>query len=138
MLFSYGTDSNPMIMDNVNCTNNNYFTILQCSFSTYIHRFCNSNYNDATVFCCEFNYTLIHSDELYINVTDTTKIWNSNPYPGMIRLQGGKYPNQGRVEVYCNGQWGTICDNGFGSDDAQTICKQLGYNYYYRYNHLSL
>ena len=23
----------------------------------------------------------------------------------MIRLQGGDYSNQGRVEVYCNGQW---------------------------------
>ena len=71
-------------------------------------------------------------------VTDTTRIWNSNPYSGMIRLQGGSYSNQGRVEVYCNGQWGTICDNGFGSNDAQTICKQLGYNYYYNYDHLSL
>ena len=56
----------------------------------------------------------------------------------MIRLQGGIDSNQGRVEVYCNGEWGTICNNGFGSTDAQTICKQLGYNYYYNYNHLSL
>ena len=73
-----------------------------------------------------------------IFVTDATRIWNSNPFEGMIRLQGGSYSNQGRVEVYCNGQWGTICDDGFGSTDAQTICKQLGYNYYYRYDHLSL
>ena len=71
-------------------------------------------------------------------VTDTTRIWNSSPFAGMIRLQGGSYSNEGRVEVYCNGQWGTICDDGFGSTDARTICKQLGYNYYYRYDHLSL
>ena len=70
--------------------------------------------------------------------TDTTRIWNSNPFSGMIRLQGGNYSNEGRVEVYCNGQWGTICDNGFSSTDAQTICKQLGYNYYHSYDHLSL
>ena len=69
---------------------------------------------------------------------DSTRIWNSNPYSGMIRLQGGNYSNEGRVEVYCNGQWGTICDNGFGTNDAQIICKQLGYNYHYRYDHLSL
>ena len=56
----------------------------------------------------------------------------------MIRLQGGNYSNQGRVEVYCNGQWGTICDDGFSSTDARTICKQLGYNNYYKYDHLSL
>ena len=46
----------------------------------------------------------------------------------MIHLQGGSYSNQGCVEVYCNGHWGTICDNEFGSTDAWTICKQLGYN----------
>ena len=46
----------------------------------------------------------------------------------MIRLQGGSYSNQGCVEVYCNGHWGTICDNEFNSTNAWTICKQLGYN----------
>ena len=70
--------------------------------------------------------------------TDTTRIWNSNPYSGMIRLQGGDFANQGRVEVYCNGQWGTICDNGFGSDDANIICKQLGYSGYARMNYKNL
>ena len=77
---------------------------------------------------------------LYVITTyiDTTRIWNSNPYSGMIRLQGGNYSNEGRVEVYCNGQWGTICDGGFGSTDANTICKQLGYTAYSRYDHLTL
>ena len=74
----------------------------------------------------------------YINNTDTTRIWNSNPFPGMIRLQGGNYSNEGRVEVYCNGQWGTICDDQFSGIDARTICKQLGYNSYSNYDHLSL
>ena len=70
--------------------------------------------------------------------TDTTRIWDSNPYPGMIRLMGGSYSNQGRVEVYCNGQWGTVCDNGFSGYDARTVCKQLGYYSYVNYDHLTL
>ena len=56
----------------------------------------------------------------------------------MIRLQGGNYTNEGRVEVYCNGQWGTICDNEFNGTDATIICKQLGYNSYSSYDHLNL
>ena len=56
----------------------------------------------------------------------------------MVRLQGGRYSNQGRVEVYCNGQWGTICANGFDSNDVQTLCRQLGYTGYVNYNHLTM
>ena len=61
-----------------------------------------------------------------------------NLFPGMIRLQGGSDSNQGRVEVYCNGECGTICADGFGSNNASTVCKQLGYNSYYNFNHLTL
>ena len=56
----------------------------------------------------------------------------------MVRLQGGNYSNQGRVEVYCNGQWGTVCSSGFSGTDANAICKQLGYDSYQKYNHLPL
>ena len=55
----------------------------------------------------------------------------------MIRLQGGRYSNEGRVEVYCNGQWGTICSNGFGVNEANAICRQLGYSNYSKFNHLA-
>ena len=125
-----------MLLDNLDCHFNDYLTILQCSYSTYIDNGCTSNSYDATVYCCM--YTNHYHSILLLIIIDTTRIWNSNPYPGMIRLQGGDFVNQGRVEVYCNGQWGTICDNGFGSDDANIICKQLGYTGYINYDHLSL
>ena len=56
----------------------------------------------------------------------------------MIRLLGGNFSNQGRVEVYCNEQWGTICDNGFDSNDANAVCRQLGYSGYVSYDSLNL
>ncbi|KAJ8027025.1 Deleted in malignant brain tumors 1 protein [Holothuria leucospilota] len=43
-----------------------------------------------------------------------------------IRLADGN-ERQGRVEVNFDGEWGTICGNGWDILDAQIVCRQLGF-----------
>ena len=55
-----------------------------------------------------------------------------NPNSDQLRLvarDGRTSPSltAGRLEIFYNGQWGTVCDNEFGASEARIACNQLGF-----------
>ena len=64
-----------------------------------------------------FNYTILPSSHVF----------TAPCADGQLRLVGGNIANEGRVEICLSNEWGTICDDVFGSVDAQVVCRKLGY-----------
>ncbi|XP_060566618.1 deleted in malignant brain tumors 1 protein-like [Ruditapes philippinarum] len=44
-----------------------------------------------------------------------------------VRLVGGSNQYEGRLEVWHNESWGTVCDDGFTALSASVVCKMLNY-----------
>ncbi|VDI08633.1 Hypothetical predicted protein, partial [Mytilus galloprovincialis] len=105
----YGQGTGQILLDDVHCIGTET-TMLNCNHSAIGTSNCKHT-EDVGVKC----QTSVPDGRIY-----SAKV--------NIRLKGGPGNYAGRVEVFYNNTWGTICDDAFGYREAKVICTQLGLN----------
>uniref|UniRef100_A0A8C3NWK1 Scavenger receptor class A member 5 n=1 Tax=Cyanoderma ruficeps TaxID=181631 RepID=A0A8C3NWK1_9PASS len=49
------------------------------------------------------------------------------PAEGSVRLLNGSGPHEGRLEIFHERRWGSVCDDGWDGRDGDVACRMLGF-----------
>ncbi|XP_017028293.1 uncharacterized protein teq isoform X1 [Drosophila kikkawai] len=130
------------VMDEVECRGNET-KLSECPFKGWGVHNCGVD-EVAGVICkvpvmkCPNNYWLCHTSKECIPpafVCDNTEDCADKSdecaavcqAPVQYRLEGGRSPTEGRLEVKYHGVWGSVCDDDFNQKSAQVACNSMGF-----------
>ena len=147
----YGKGTGPIFISGLFCQGNEP-NLLSCPHSLVHSSSCSHNY-DVGVKCegqyyVHVTYDCDAQNVMHINFNvDEWLSWLFQCYillfintlcvapcvDGTVRLysdSGSYFRRYGRVEVCVNNTWGTICNHFWDEQDANVVCRMLGYSHY--------
>ncbi|KAI4872567.1 hypothetical protein NFI96_029805 [Prochilodus magdalenae] len=118
-------ESAPNWLDDLKCRTHDS-TLWHCPSSPWRQNTCDNNYEVARITCSENeNRRVTQSHLKCFSISHQTRQRQcSNHLP--LRLSGGEGSCSGKLEVYHNAKWGSVCDHLWDIRDAQVVCRQLG------------
>ncbi|NWW36956.1 WC11 protein, partial [Panurus biarmicus] len=117
--FKYGRGSGPTWLDHIECTEQ-HSSLWQCQSDPWDPQSCSNRAEETHISCTGRKGAT--SPAAFAECPNSTSCSDKEK----LRLMGGEDECSGRVEMWHQGSWGTICDDTWDTADANVVCRQLG------------
>jgi len=128
--YGSGRSDQPVWLENVYCRGSEESLVDCYYYRGWGSYYCNHTH-DVGVSCLDRKfltgspYRIQCNSSSLISGNETLPVYDVR----LVDQDGNTSPNRstGRVEILYNGTWGTVCDDGWGIEDANVVCRQLGF-----------